>query len=355
MSVQLVINTRGSLLRRKGERFAISVAEKTHEFAATKVSSIVIATSVRLTSNVIELATQHNVDIVFFDSRGDPSARIWQPMMGSTVAIRRRQLESLDGELSCEVVKAWIKKKLQNQMEFLDDLSRRRPKSQIAMEAKSQVIRQSVQSLSELKAPIQDCRESLMGIEGNAGRAYFEALSSIMPSEYRFRGRSRRPAIDGFNAMLNYTYGVLYSSVERACILAGLDPHIGFLHTDNYNKPSLVFDMIEPFRIIGDRVTTYFFTGRRVKSEYFREVPGGVELAPEGRASVIARLNEHLDRSVRYPVQRTKSPGVKKFRKIKLRSTIQHEAHALANRLLGRDDMPRIVESENIFQEEDTP
>ena len=23
---------------------------------------------------------------------------------------------------------------------------------------------------------------------------------------------------------------------------------MGFLHTDNYNKPSLVFDLIEPFR-----------------------------------------------------------------------------------------------------------
>jgi CRISPR-associated protein Cas1 len=43
--------------------------------------------------------------------------------------------------------------------------------------------------------------------------------------------------------MLNYSYGVLYSLVEKACILAGLDPFVGFLHTDNYNKKSLVFDL----------------------------------------------------------------------------------------------------------------
>jgi len=31
---------------------------------------------------------------------------------------------------------------------------------------------------------------------------------------------------------------------------------------------------------------------------------------------------------------------------------IQHEAHAQANALLGRTDLPRIVETEQIFAEE---
>jgi hypothetical protein len=48
--------------------------------------------------------------------------------------------------------------------------------------------------------------------------------------------------------MLNYGYGVLYSLVEKACIYAGLDPFVGFLHTDNYVKKSLVFDLLEPYR-----------------------------------------------------------------------------------------------------------
>ncbi|MFO7558792.1 MAG: CRISPR-associated endonuclease Cas1 [Desulfobacterales bacterium] len=57
-----------------------------------------------------------------------------------------------------------------------------------------------------------------------------------MPEKYQFSGRSRRPAKDPFNAVLNYCYGMLYSRVEKACILSGLDPFVGFLHTDNYNK-----------------------------------------------------------------------------------------------------------------------
>ena len=202
-----------------------------------------------------------------------------------------------------------------------------------------------------MRGKVDNQRDRMMGHEGIAGRAYFGCLGKIVPSEYRFASRSRQPAKDPFNAMLNYGYGILYSLVERAQILAGLDPHIGFLHTDNYNKPSLVYDMIEPFRIIAERATTLFFTGRRVKKDFFRDVPGGIELAPDGRAALIANLNERLDKSVRYAVQRPKQRGAKKYRNIKLGATIQHEAHALANQLLGKDDIPKVVDASELFED----
>ena len=74
------------------------------------------------------------------------------------------------------------------------------------------------------------------------------------------------------------------------------------------------------------------FTGRRVKAEFFEEVPGGVALSKEGGAAFLPYYNERLDRPVRYPVQ--SKPG--KDRKMKRRDMIAHEAHALANRLLGQ-------------------
>ena len=54
--------------------------------------------------------------------------------------------------------------------------------------------------------------------------------------------------MDRFNSALNYGYGILYSQVEQALILAGLDSYGGFLHADRPGKPSLVLDLIEEFR-----------------------------------------------------------------------------------------------------------
>jgi len=62
---------------------------------------------------------------------------------------------------------------------------------------------------------LDEQRGTLMGLEGSAGRAYFACLGQLVPEAYRFEGRSRHPARDAFNAMLNYSYGVLYSLVER--------------------------------------------------------------------------------------------------------------------------------------------
>ena len=84
-----------------------------------------------------------------------------------------------------------------------------------------------------------------------------------------------------------------------------------------------------------------------MKAEFFEVVAGGVALSKEGRGAFLPYYNERLDRRTKYPVQG--KPG--KFRKIKRRDTITHEAHALANRLLGRLDLPRIVETRRLWEE----
>jgi CRISPR-associated protein Cas1 len=336
--MQLVINTFGASLRKEGDRFLVKAGEKKLSVSAHKVQSILLTTGAHLSTDAIELAALHNIDLVFLNRYGDPLARVWQTKMGSTAAIRRRQLEVADGPEGLAFVRDWVQAKLRHQQEFLEELQHRRPESEALFQGTLGTIRDCLERVGQLTGDVGEQRGTLMGLEGTAGRVYFACLGRLMPEGYRFESRSRQPAKDGFNAVLNYSYGVLYSLVEKACICAGLDPFVGFLHTDNYNKKSLVFDMIEPFRILGDRAAVLLFTGRRMRTEFFEEVPGGVALSQEGRAFFIASLNERLDKAVRYPVQ-----GSRKTRNIRQRDIIQHEAHALANALLGKRDMPRII------------
>lgn len=269
--------------------------------------------------------------------------------MGSTAAIRRKQLEYSQDERGLKLSLPWFVKKIENQLLILKRLKEKRPQKKDVFEPVEATLKECVHKLGMVEGTTEEQRGTIMGLEGTAGRVYFECLSKIIPLDYRFSGRSRRPAKDGFNAMLNYSYGVLYSRVERALILAGLDPFVGFLHTDNYNKRSLVFDLIEPFRYIADKSTILFFTGRRVKKNFFRKVPGGIELAPDGRAALIANLNDRLDKTVKYPVKRTQTGKLQKFRRIKLGTTIQYEAHSTANALLGKENLPKIVESDELL------
>jgi len=227
--MQLVINTYGSYLRKNGNCFLVKKEDKSFEVAVNKVNSILITTAASITTDAIKLAIDNNIDIVFLDSHGEPYGRIWHPKLGSTTLIRRRQLEIYENNEGLELAKEWGLQKLDNQIELLARLKKTRKEKRLDLERYISDSERSRDQMQSLRGTVEARRQEMLGIEGMASRIYFEAISAIMPEKYRFAGRSRNPAKDEFNAMLNYGYGVLYSLVEKACIIAGLDPYIGFL------------------------------------------------------------------------------------------------------------------------------
>ncbi len=330
--MQLVINTPGTLITQKDGIFRLKHEEKRFDISPLKVESIILTNKAMLSTQAVVLALEHNIDIVFLDGYGDPVGRVWFSKTGSTALIRRRQLDAaVHGETGLKLVTDMIRQKFDNQGQYLKKLMYARPGKEPQFEKPLAAIAKALENLAELTADTEEnIRNRLMGIEGAAGRAYFQCISQLLPEKYRFSGRSRQPAKDPFNAVLNYCYGILYSLVEKACILSGLDPYVGFLHTDNYNKKSLVFDLIEPFRIFAEQTGVYLFTGRRMKDDYFEAGEQAVSLNQNGKPVVVEAMNTHLDESVRY-----------RKKNIKRRHIIQHEAHRLANILLAEDGKNR--------------
>ncbi|MDH4304195.1 MAG: CRISPR-associated endonuclease Cas1 [Nitrospira sp.] len=321
--MQLVINSFGAYLRKQGDCFVVKNEDKQFEVSVRKVDSIMITTGAFLSTDAIKAAMDHNIDILFLDEHGDPYGRVWHSKLGSTTLIRRRQLEYADDARGLALAQEWIAAKFDRQMEFLKKLAHARPEKEADVLVYADRLTEGRKKLAALTGTLEEQRGTIMGLEGAAGRTYFEALSFIMPERYRFEGRSRQPAKDEFNCLLNYGYGVLYSMVEKACLVAGLDPYVGFVHTDNYNKKSLVFDLMEMFRYLTDQTVVYLFTGRKVKQEWFESVPGGMTLAKDGKAALIEALNETFETSVRY-----------RNRNIKQRDIIQFECHRIANGLI---------------------
>jgi len=321
--MQLVVNSRGSYLRKKNNCFLIKNDDKVLEVSAKKIESILITTSAYISTDAIKFAMDNNIDIIFLDHFGNPYGRVWHSKLGSTTLIRRKQLESSTGDRGLNLAKEWIICKIDNQIELLKNLKNSRPHKENALKAYIDSIEDKKIALLKIKGVLEEKRNSIMAVEGMAAKEYFEALSYIMPERFKFKGRSRNPAKDEFNCLLNYGYGVLYSMVEKGCILAGLDPYLGFIHADNYNKKSLVFDLIEMFRFLVDKTVIYLFSKRKVKKECFEQIKNGLSLNQEGKVILISALNETLDKKVRY-----------RGRNIRNRNIIQFECHRIANNLL---------------------
>lgn len=323
--MQLVINTRGSYLRKKGNCFLVKKEDEVFEVSANKVDSILITTSAFLSTDAIKFAVDNNIDVVFLDYFGEPYGRVWHSKLGSTTLIRRRQLELYEKKEGLNLAKEFVKRKLENQINFLKKLKQTRAEKKKILEGYIEKIEQQRENLEKLKGNIEEMRQKILGIEGMSSKNYFSALSEIMPKKFKFEGRSRQPAKDEFNCLLNYGYGVLYSMVEKSSIIAGLDPYIGFMHTDNYNKKSFVFDIIEMFRIYVDEVVMFLFSKRKVKEECFDKIKNGLTLNKKGKKMLIEELNKKFEKKVKY-----------KGRKVKVRDIIQLKCHNIANSLIKK-------------------
>jgi len=328
--MQLVINTPGTFITQKDACFRLKQKEKVFDISPLKVESIVISNQAMITTQAIVQALENNIDIIFLDKYGDPIGRIWFAKMGSTALIRRKQLEASETRQSVLLVLEMIQRKMENQVRFLKRLMHARPGREDSFQKAIQIINQSLGNLDIDEGSMDAVRNRLMGLEGSAGRAYFQCLSGLMPEKFRFSGRSRRPAKDPFNAVLNYCYGILYSRVEKALILAGLDPYVGFMHTDNYNKKSLVFDFIEPFRVFAEQTAVYLFTGKKIKDDFFDAGEKAVSLNKIGKPIVVETINSHLEEGIRY-----------RRKNVKRKHIVQHEAHRMANILLDGTEEKR--------------
>lgn len=331
--MQIFINTYGTYLHVKDEMFEIKVPEKDEDskkvnhIAAHKITSFVMSEGAALSTDAVALALQHNIDIVVVDNLGNPMGRFWHSKLGSTAKIRKAQLEASLNSIGLNQVKTWLSTKLENQADFLQNLKKHRKKLRGYLDEKSDAILNFRRKIQEMETEtINEAADSFRGWEGSAARHYFGALSKCMPDGFAFKGRSFRPADDEFNAMLNYAYGILYSRIERSLMLAGLDPYVGFMHRDDYNTKSLVFDYIEPYRIHAERFVFRLFTGKKINKVYFEELTNGFSLNKEGKEFFVSPYLEYLD-----------SDKIRYKGKLQTRmNVVQLEAHRFANSLIER-------------------
>ena len=95
-------------------------------------------------------------------------------------------------------------------------------------------------------------RKRLLGIEGFHTERYFRQIFQLLPKAIMVQKRRTFKAYDGINNTFNLAYTVLKWKVLRAIIKAKLEPYLGFLHSEQFGKPSLVCDLMEMYRYLID-------------------------------------------------------------------------------------------------------
>ena len=149
--------------------------------------------------------------------------------------------------------------------------------------------------------------DALRGAEGMAAQLYYSVFSLMLKQQrdvFRFITRTRHPPRDPINCLLSFIYALLRHDCVAALTSVGLDPFVGFLHTDRPNRPSLALDLMEEFRPwVADRLAITLINRQQTAPDHFVEREGGVvEFTEAGRRLVIQAYQERKQDELTHPL-----------------------------------------------------
>jgi CRISPR-associated protein Cas1 len=326
---QIILSGYGIFLSKKSERLLVRKGKDViYQFPLFRLKDVVIASKgVTISSDLIEELCLRGITLHFLSGVNKPYAMITSPMLTATIEARREQISAMKDRRSLEFSKAVVYGKITNQERLLryfgkyikeTDPERFREIESIAKDLRE--LRGKVKTVTGNH--IDEKRNTLIGIEGTAGRLYWDGVKEILMQRVEFFGRQTRGAIDPVNSLLNYGYGILYSIVWGALVNAGLEPFAGFLHVDRPGKPSLVLDLIEEFRqpVVDRVVIAHVNLGQDIK------ITDGL-LDADTRKIIGEKVLGRLESVETY-----------KGKKYQIRSIIQMQARNLASFLRGQQN-----------------
>lgn len=299
----IYINEQGASVSINGGYFIIKSVDGIEEKVPKEtLDSITILGNVNITTPCIRECLIKGISLNYFSSKG-----LYFGKLSSTKHTKPLRLKSQiyafdDLEFSLALSKKCIIGKISNQLNLL----RRYQRNDIAD------ITTHINKIIISKNKIEQCKsiEQIMGYEGISAREYFSALSELVVDDFKFKGRSKRPSKDAFNAMLNFGYKILMFEVYNEIENRGLSPYIGFLHAIADNHPTLASDMMEEWRaVIVDSVVMSLVQGSEIKINHFYidTESGGVFLTNEGMKIFINKLEKKFISNANYLCSKEKA------------------------------------------------
>lgn len=230
------------------------------------------------------------IDVLFLTRKGRPVAMLKSLDDDSHVKTRLKQYEAYNNDKGIHIAKQIVLSKREGQNIILDKYSLN-PYPDI-----------------QDKVDRANSKKTLVSIEGHYTKKYFKQILRLIPEKLRPKSRKKFQAYDGLNNVFNLAYELLGWKIHRALIKSKLEPFMGFLHSLQHNKPSLLCDMKEIYRYLIDDFVIQYSQGLNkkdfiVKSEKIsRRRKGKREYLNEPKTrDMLKKLYGYLETRVEIP------------------------------------------------------
>lgn len=276
----LYVTSENSYLALDGEN--IVVYEEKQELGRVPLHNLegIVSFGYRGTSPALMGAcADRNISLCYLTPQGRFLARVTGKTKGNVILREQQYFSSKDESLSMEIARNCILGKVHNSRWVLERALRDHS-MQIDVEKVKTASEYLKQSLILIKKSTS--KDQLRGYEGEAASIYFGVFDELIlqqKKEFSFNGRNKRPPLDNMNALLSFVYTLLTNHITSALECVGLDPYVGYLHTDRPGRVSLSLDMIEELRsVLADRFVLSLVNKKIVNGKNFTRKENGAVL-----------------------------------------------------------------------------
>jgi CRISPR-associated protein Cas1 len=307
----LYVQTQGSYLRLDHETVKIEIEKEVRrQIPLHHLGGIVVFGNVLLSPFLIQRCGEDGRSLVWMTEHGQFRARLAGATSGN-VYLRKAQYQAVaDDPATVAIARHIVAGKLQNARAVLLRAAReaKQEKDRTVLSNAAKVQGDAIRNTASTTGI-----DTLMGIEGYAAKAYFGAFSHMIRTHreaFLFTERSKRPPRDPINALLSFVYTLLKNECVAACEGVGLDPQMGFLHTQRPGRPALALDLMEELRApMGDRLVLTLINRGQIKPDDFVERPGGaIYLKDDARATFLSAYQKRKQEDIPHPFLETKIP-----------------------------------------------
>lgn len=286
----LYLNQDGEKLRVKHKRLIVEYRnEKIFQIPVIKVEDIIVVGNVEITPSALHLIAKNGISTCFISKHGNFYCKI-QPAFPKNVYIRLQQYEkSRDKNFCVRFARCIICGKIYNQRALL---------YKYYLNHKNEEIVDSLKKLKSVYKQIARATniQTILGQEGRASSVYFQTLGKIVPDDFKFNRRTKRPPEDMFNSLLSFGYTLLYNEIITAILTSALDPYVGFMHKLEYGRASLAVDLMEEFRVpVIDSLVLALVNKKIIKKEHFVKKYRGYYLTDKGRKLFFKHYEQKLN------------------------------------------------------------
>ena len=207
---------------------------KKYPFSNDLINEVWIRTGNAVSVDALIALASFNVDVLLATQNRKPVAMLRSLVDDSHVKTRVCQYESFKNDKWYYIIKQILLSKIEGQRMILKRYG-------IEEVYKPELLLES--------NDLRKVRTNFTGAEGKYAEHYYKNIFKLIPENIRPVKRYGFRAYDGTNNIFNLCYELLKWKIHKALINAKLEPYLGYLHSTQMTKPSLVCDFQELYQI----------------------------------------------------------------------------------------------------------